>query len=109
MGGAGAQKRHDNNRSVGFVVGLPGEDDEGVDLSIAMAKRVQPERLQFTRWTPLVGSPLYQEVQGHGFHSSVTKSESEQDEVDHAVNRMYKECGRGTLSENLKATRQKEA
>lgn len=45
-------------RSIGFVLGLPGESDRSVDASIALAKRIRPERLQFTRWTALPGSPL---------------------------------------------------
>ena len=43
---------------MGFVIGLPGETDATVAQSIALAARVRPERLQFTRWTPLPGSPL---------------------------------------------------
>ena len=46
------------DRSVGFVLGLPGEDDSSVEASIHLALRVKPERLQFTRWTPLPGSAL---------------------------------------------------
>jgi len=96
--GAAALKKNGVNLSVGFVVGLPGETEQGVDLSIEMAKRVQPERLQFTRWTPLVGSPLYTGIHGDGFHSSISdKTTSELDEVDLRVQRMYKECGKGTM------------
>ena len=56
-------------RSVGFVIGLPGESDGTVEDSIALAQRVRPERLQFTRFTPLVGSPLFEgSTAQSGFH-----------------------------------------
>ena len=57
-------------RSVGFVLGLPGESDETVEESIRLAQRVRPERLQFTRFTPLVGSPLenFRRPGNAGFH-----------------------------------------
>lgn len=78
-------------RSVGFVLGLPGESDETVEASIALARRVRPERLQFTRFTPLPGTPLFQEVgPGQapiGFH---TKGE---DPVGAWIGRAYEACG----------------
>lgn len=58
--GAAILKEVGISRSVGFVIGLPGENDSTVEASIELARRVRPERLQFTRFTPLVGSPLAQ-------------------------------------------------
>ncbi|MGR3913865.1 MAG: B12-binding domain-containing radical SAM protein [Gammaproteobacteria bacterium] len=68
--GAGILKAAGIDRSVGFVVGLPTEDDKSVAESIKLAHRIQPERIQFTRWTPLVASPLYEKTNGVGqtFH-----------------------------------------
>lgn len=44
--------------STGFIIGLPGETDETVQETIALAKQIQPFRIQFSRWTPLAGSEL---------------------------------------------------
>jgi radical SAM superfamily enzyme YgiQ (UPF0313 family) len=67
--GAELLRRHGISRSVGFVIGLPGEDSGTVSESIALAQRVRPERIQFTRFTPLVGSPLGRELGvTRGFH-----------------------------------------
>ena len=66
--GARILQEHGIERSVGFVIGLPGESDQTIAQTIKMAHRVQPERVQFTRFTPLVGSPLADfDVLG-GFH-----------------------------------------
>lgn len=77
-------------RSVGFVFGLPGESDETVAESIELARRVMPERVQFTRFTPLVGSPLFDEAplpgHGRGFH------EREDDQVDAWIRTAYEAC-----------------
>lgn len=67
----GAQILKENSiaRSIGFVLGLPGETDETVKQSIELAKLLKPERLQFTRFTPLVGSPLENyKFEKNGFH-----------------------------------------
>lgn len=74
-------------RSVGFVIGLPGESDETVLASIGLAQRVRPERLQFTRFTPLVGSPLYRAVGNPaGFH------DRNKDQVGLWIDRCYEAC-----------------
>lgn len=72
-------------RSIGFVLGLPGETDETVEASIVLAKRVRPERLQFTRFTPLVGSPLehFRQPGLVGFH------QRGKDEVGDWIDRAY--------------------
>lgn len=44
--------------SIGFIVGLPGETDESVNKTIELCHRVQPTRVQFTRFTPIPGSAL---------------------------------------------------
>lgn len=75
-------------RSVGFVLGLPGESDETIDASIRMAQRVRPERLQFTRFTPLVGSPLqhFRQPGEAGFHRRGA------DRVGAWISRAYASC-----------------
>ncbi|MFO0577457.1 MAG: radical SAM protein [Polyangia bacterium] len=79
-------------RSVGFVLGLPGESDETVSASIRLAQRVRPERLQFTRFTPLVGSPLQdfrppvRSLGRAGFHQRGS------DPVGAWIARAYAEC-----------------
>jgi len=80
-------------RSVGFVIGLPGETDETVSRSIELAKRVKPERIQFSRWTPLAGSPLVKAGYGRteggdaGFHDRLAE-----DQVSRWLARCYSEC-----------------
>lgn len=58
--------------SVGFVLGLPGEDDSTIQDTINVARELRPDRLQFTCWTPLPGSPLYKQSQRRDdcFHQS---------------------------------------
>ena len=72
-------------RSIGFVVGLPTEDDESIQASIALAHRVQPERIQFTRWTPLVASPLFNkaECRDSTFHNGSS------DKIEKWIRNMY--------------------
>lgn len=76
------------HRSVGFVLGLPRESDETVDASIRLAQRVRPERLQFTRFTPLIGSPLehFRQPGAVGFHQRGA------DRVGDWINRAYAAC-----------------
>lgn len=77
------------HRSVGFVIGLPGENETSVRQSIELAHRVRPERLQFTRWTPLAGSPLFNDPPssaGSGFH--VRNS----DQIGHWISMAYADC-----------------
>lgn len=86
--GAALLQAHGIARSVGFVLGLPGETDDTVAASIELAQRVRPERLQFTRFTPLVGSPLehYKPLNLAGFHQRGT------DPVGAWVERAYMAC-----------------
>lgn len=75
------------HRSVGFVLGLPGETDDTVGESIALARLVKPERLQFTRWTPLAGSPLGRDGwDGAGFHDRAD------DQLGDWVRKAYAAC-----------------
>jgi anaerobic magnesium-protoporphyrin IX monomethyl ester cyclase len=74
-------------RSVGFVIGLPGETDETVAASIALARRVRPERVQFTRFTPLPGTPLSESNDSTGFHARGD------DRVGAWIAECYAECG----------------
>lgn len=86
--GAAVLKAVGIDRSVGFVVGLPGENDESVAESIALAHRVQPERIQFSAFTPLPGTPLgdgVARVRGT-FHSK------RHDQVGEWRARMYDAC-----------------
>lgn len=75
-------------RSVGFVIGLPGESEETVAASIRLAQRVKPERLQFTRFTPLVGSPLanFRQEGNRGFH------QRGRDLIGEWISRAYDAC-----------------
>ena len=85
--GAKILKENSINRSVGFVLGLPGETDETVQQSIELAKELKPERLQFTRFTPLIGSPLENYTyEQNGFH---TKGE---DKIGKWVTLAYESC-----------------
>jgi radical SAM superfamily enzyme YgiQ (UPF0313 family) len=69
------------------VLGLPGENEETVLQSIALAQKLQPERLQFTRFTPLVGSPLENfKMNENGFHKQGN------DQVGTWIKRAYSEC-----------------
>ncbi|HEY8375998.1 MAG TPA: radical SAM protein [Nannocystis sp.] len=90
--GAEILRRHGIARSVGFVIGLPGETDATVDASIELALRVQPERLQFTRFTPLVGSPLYEEARTRGARSLGFHQRVRDDQVDVWIARAYAAC-----------------
>ena len=85
--GAYILKENKIERSIGFVIGLPGETEETVKATIELAHKIKPERLQFTRFTALVGSPLenYKMVE-NGFHK---KGE---DQVGMWINQAYKEC-----------------
>lgn len=76
------------HRSAGFVVGLPGEDESSVDATIAMANRIRPQRIQFTRWTPLPGSRLEgaSGAGANGFH------DSGEDQVASWMEHCYAEC-----------------
>jgi len=89
--GAELLQQHGIARSVGFVFGLPGESDQTVDASIELAQRVRPERLQFTRFTPLVGSPLYREASGAGARSLGFHKRME-DRVSDWIERAYVAC-----------------
>ena len=83
--GAAILKEAGIGRSIGFVIGLPGEDDETVRASIDLAHRVKPERIQFTRWTPLVASPLFDmsSCRDSTFHNGGS------DQVSSWIKRMY--------------------
>jgi anaerobic magnesium-protoporphyrin IX monomethyl ester cyclase len=85
--GAEILKKHGIKRSIGFVLGLPGENEETVLKSIELAKSLQPERLQFTRFTPLVGSPLENfRMNENGFHKQGN------DQVGIWIKKAYQEC-----------------
>jgi radical SAM superfamily enzyme YgiQ (UPF0313 family) len=85
--GAEFLKQNGIGRSIGFVLGLPGENEETVLQSIALAQKLQPERLQFTRFTPLVGSPLENfKMNENGFHKQGN------DKVGTWIKKAYSEC-----------------
>ena len=85
--GAQILKEAGISRSIGFVFGLPGENDESIDLSIQLAQELKPDRLQFTRFTPLVGSPLeHYKTKGNGFHSK------NKDQVGLWIDKAYDAC-----------------
>lgn len=85
--GAEILQNHGIHRSIGFVLGLPGENDETVRKSILLAQRLRPERLQFTRFTPLVGSGLANfTFTTNGFH------EKGRDQVGIWIEQAYTAC-----------------
>jgi radical SAM superfamily enzyme YgiQ (UPF0313 family) len=77
--------RHGIARSVGFIVGLPGEDDASVAETIGLAQRVSPERLQFTRFCPLPGSKLASDRSPARFH------DQGEDRIGQWIQRCYRE------------------
>ena len=86
--GAKLLKDYGINRSVGFVIGLPTENEMSVQASLELAQQVQPERIQFTRWTPLVASPLaefFSKTTSKTFHGR----EGKQDEIDEWIQWLY--------------------
>jgi len=85
--GAEILKQNGISRSIGFVLGLPGENETTVIQSIELAQRLQPERLQFTRFTSLVGSPLENyKMNESGFHKKGD------DQVGLWIQKAYQEC-----------------
>ena len=86
--GADLLKQHGINRSVGFVIGLPTENEASVQASLELAFRVKPERIQFTRWTPLVASPLAELVSTTS-HKTFHGREGMKDEIDQWIQRLY--------------------
>ena len=88
--GAGIMKEAGIFISIGFIVGLPGETRDSVDKTIALCNRVQPNRVQFTRFTPIPGSSLatkYDLEHGHGFHDRSSK-----DQVEEWIQQCYDAC-----------------
>lgn len=49
-----------------FILGLPGETLEDMELSIAYARRVPLDRAYFAMYLPLPGSPLFDELRAAG-------------------------------------------
>lgn len=67
--------------SVGFIIGLPGETDSSVQKSIDLCLRVQPDRVQFTRYTPIPG------------HDSTSFHDRDRrDEVEEWIRKCYEKC-----------------
>eukprot|EP01084_Bolivina_argentea_P063800 116402_1 len=92
--GANLLKKNNINISIGFVLGLPGENHKTIQQTIDLAKKIKPQRLQFTRWTPLAGSPLVE----NGMHI-ITQNGKQQtfhlydnDQVGKWIQKCYKEC-----------------
>jgi anaerobic magnesium-protoporphyrin IX monomethyl ester cyclase len=89
--GAGIMKDAGIYISIGFIVGLPGETQESVDKTIALCNRVQPNRVQFTRFTPIPGSVLasthHDLATGAGFHDR-----SNPDKVEDWIRQCYGAC-----------------
>lgn len=89
--GASILKEVGIGRSIGFVFGLPGETDQTIGESILLAKKLKPERLQFTRFTPLVGSPLEDyRMEENGFHKKGN------DKVGIWIKEAYEQCQNNT-------------
>jgi radical SAM superfamily enzyme YgiQ (UPF0313 family) len=88
INGADLLKQYGINRSVGFVIGLPTENEESVQASLELAFRVKPERIQFTRWTPLVASPLAK-LASTTSHKTFHGREGLSDEIDDWIQMLY--------------------
>ena len=88
INGADLLKQYGINRSVGFVIGLPTENEESVQASLDLAFRVKPERIQFTRWTPLVASPLAKLVSTTS-HKTFHGRGGISDQIDHWIQMLY--------------------
>jgi anaerobic magnesium-protoporphyrin IX monomethyl ester cyclase len=77
--------------SIGFIVGLPGETQESVNKTIELCNRVEPHRVQFTRYTPIPGSVLasshHELTTGTGFHDR-----SSPDQVEDWIRQCYEAC-----------------
>ena len=87
LNGAELAKKYGIDRSVGFIIGLPHENEDTVKKTIELAKKVSPERLQFTRWTPLAGSPLASiDTDVVGFHNHKS------DEIGNWIKQAYYQC-----------------
>ena len=83
--------------SIGFIVGLPGETDESVRKSIELCRRVEPHRVQFTRFTPIPGSMLAEAAQQQQLHGSTELSagfhdRSNKDQVEAWLQQCYEAC-----------------
>ena len=88
--GAGIMKEAGIFISIGFIVGLPGETRDSDGKTIALCNRVQPNRVQFRRFTPIPGSSLateYDLEHGHGFHDRSSK-----DQVEEWIQQCYDAC-----------------
>ena len=75
--------------SAGFIIGLPGETDETIKETIEFANRIKPKRIQFTRFTPLVGSEFEYLIptSNNGFHDAVL-----QDKTTEWIKLAYNSC-----------------
>jgi anaerobic magnesium-protoporphyrin IX monomethyl ester cyclase len=76
--------------SIGFIVGLPGETQDSVDKTIELCNRVMPNRVQFTRFTPIPGSLLaasHHDITSEGFHDR-----SSPDQVEEWIRQCYEAC-----------------
>lgn len=88
--GAGLLKEAGIAISIGFIVGLPGETQETVNKTIALCNRVKPDRVQFTRFTPIPGSAIanqYQLDAVGGFHDRTGS-----DQIEQWLQQCYEAC-----------------
>ncbi len=87
--GAKVLKQAGIDISAGFIIGLPGETDETVSETIEFAKKIRPERIQFTRFTPLVGSQYEYLIPSseNGFHDTL-----KQDRITSWIEQAYQSC-----------------
>ena len=79
--------------SIGFIVGLPGETDSSVQASIDLCHRVRPDRVQFTRFTPIPGSALFLDLLVGDYDDSTSfHDRSQKDQIEAWLNKCYAEC-----------------
>lgn len=91
--GAGLLKQAGIQISVGFIVGLPNETNESVQKTIDLCQRVQPHRVQFTRFTPIPGSKIA--VDHHaiiGDDESGFHNRNARDQIEEWIRQCYLAC-----------------
>jgi len=59
-------KKHEIISNAYFVLGLPGDSRESIEKTIRYVKRVDPDLVTYTMFTPLPGTPAYKLVHKEG-------------------------------------------
>lgn len=97
-----AMRRAGIDISAGFIVGFPFDDDESIYQTIQLAKKMNPERLQFSVFNPIPETEIIQQYglvsrEVEGYHTPESHMKSEILEKAKYWQRLaYNECGYGT-------------